>query len=152
MVSPPTLWCFANVMGSGKFLFRDPTVAECVLSITARRELAQRLNTPYALDRLVAAEGPDDPLPLKAIRARPNGDATVAQLEAIFGWVGGTMASHYTRRGDKRRLAAQAIEKLANARATSIPAPLHPAGSKRKKQMKPMLFGGAVERNRTSTG
>jgi hypothetical protein len=55
MVSPPTLWCFANVMGSGKFLFRDPTVAECVLSITARRELAQRLNTPYALDRLVAA-------------------------------------------------------------------------------------------------
>lgn len=65
-------------MGSGKFLFRDPTVAECVLSITARRELAQRLNTPYALDRLVAAEGPDDPLPLKAIRARPNGDATVA--------------------------------------------------------------------------
>ena len=97
-------------------------------------------------------EGPDDPLPLKAIRARPNGDATVAQLEAIFGWVGGTMASHYTRRGDKGRLAAQAIEKLANARATSIPAPLHPAGSKRKKQMKPMLFGGAVERNRTSTG
>ena len=82
---------------------------------------------------------------MKAIRARPNGDATVAQLEAIFGWVGGTMASHYTRRGDKRRLAAQAIEKLANARATSIPAPLHPAGSKRKKQMKPMLFGGAVE-------
>src|SRR4029079_16578981 len=26
-----------------------------------------------------------------------NAGATVAQLEAIFGWTGGTMASHYTR-------------------------------------------------------
>jgi integrase len=64
-----------------------------------------------------------------------NAGATVAQLEAIFGWVGGTMAAHYTRSADRRRLAAQAIEKLANAGGTSIPAPSYPvraAGGKSK--------------------
>jgi len=48
-----------------------------------------------------------------ATRAAHNG-ATVAELEAIFGWVGGRMASHYTRSADRVRLARGAIGKLAN--------------------------------------
>lgn len=42
-----------------------------------------------------------------------NAGATVAQLEAIFGWVGGQMASHYTRKADRKRLAQDAMHKLA---------------------------------------
>ena len=42
-----------------------------------------------------------------------NAGATVAQLEAIFGWEGGRMAAHYTRAADRRRLAGEAIGKLA---------------------------------------
>ena len=38
--------------------------------------------------------------------------ATVAQLEAIFGWSGGTMASLYTRSADRQRLAIEAMHKL----------------------------------------
>jgi integrase len=41
-----------------------------------------------------------------------NAGATVAQLEAIFGWSGGRMASLYTRAADRRRLAAEAMHKL----------------------------------------
>lgn len=47
-----------------------------------------------------------------ATRAANNG-ATVAQLEAIFGWQGGRMASHYTRAADREHLAKTAMEKLA---------------------------------------
>ena len=43
--------------------------------------------------------------------AAENG-ATVAELEAIFGWRGGGMASLYTRKADRVRLSKQAIEKL----------------------------------------
>jgi integrase len=43
-----------------------------------------------------------------------NAGATVAQLEAIFGWSGGRMASHYTRAADREHLAKEAIEKLRN--------------------------------------
>lgn len=46
-----------------------------------------------------------------ATRAAENG-ATVAELEAIFGWRGGGMASLYTRAADRRRLSRGAIEKL----------------------------------------
>lgn len=49
-----------------------------------------------------------------------NRGATVAQLEAIFGWEGGRMASLYTRSADRQRLAAEAIGKLSR---TSTPAP-----------------------------
>jgi hypothetical protein len=52
-----------------------------------------------------------------------NAGATVAQLEAIFGWQGGAMASLYTRAADRRRLAFEAMHKL-NAndeRSWSIP-------------------------------
>jgi integrase len=56
-----------------------------------------------------------------------NAGATVAQLEAIFGWQGGTMASLYTRAADRRRLALEAMHKLdANDQRTSMVAPLYP--------------------------
>jgi hypothetical protein len=35
-----------------------------------------------------------------------NNGATERQLEAVFGWTGGRVASHYTRAADRRRLAA----------------------------------------------
>lgn len=41
-----------------------------------------------------------------------NAGATVAELEALFGWQGGAMASLYTRSADRRRLAKGAIDKL----------------------------------------
>jgi integrase len=41
-----------------------------------------------------------------------NAGATVPQLEAIFGWNGGTMAALYTRAADRRRLAVEAMHKL----------------------------------------
>jgi integrase len=50
-----------------------------------------------------------------ATRAANKG-ATVAELEAIFGWSGGTMAALYTRAADRRRLAQGAMHKLANGR------------------------------------
>lgn len=56
-----------------------------------------------------------------ATRAANNG-ATVAALEAIFGWEGGQMAALYTRSADRRRLAAEHMEKLSKT-GTSIPAP-----------------------------
>ena len=42
-----------------------------------------------------------------------NAGATVAELEAIFGWHGGGMASLYIRTADRRRLSKGAISKLA---------------------------------------
>jgi integrase len=38
-----------------------------------------------------------------------NNGATVAQLEAIFGWEGGRMASLYTKSADRKKLAASGI-------------------------------------------
>src|SRR5262249_61534777 len=60
---------------------------------------------------------------IAATRAAENG-ATVAELEAIFGWQGGSMASLYTRAADRARLAKGAISKLARTESGhSIPAP-----------------------------
>lgn len=59
-----------------------------------------------------------------ATRAANNG-ATVAELEAIFGWSGGGMASLYTRSADRARLAKGAMSKLENNSETSTPAPLN---------------------------
>jgi integrase len=56
-----------------------------------------------------------------ATRAANNG-ATVATLEAIFGWEGGQMAALYTKAADRKRLAAEHMEKLSKT-GTSIPAP-----------------------------
>jgi integrase len=41
-----------------------------------------------------------------------NAGATVPQLEAIFGWHGGRMASLYTKAADRRRLSLEAMHKL----------------------------------------
>jgi len=58
-----------------------------------------------------------------ATRAANNG-ATVAELEAIFGWIGGRMASLYTRAADRARLAKGAMAKLDRTPGEqTIPAP-----------------------------
>lgn len=46
-----------------------------------------------------------------ATHAADNG-ATEAELEAIFGWKGGQMASHYTREANRKKLAKGAMSKL----------------------------------------
>lgn len=46
-----------------------------------------------------------------ATRAAEAG-ASVAEMEALFAWKGGTMASHYTQTADRKRLAKQAAEKV----------------------------------------
>jgi integrase len=51
---------------------------------------------------------------IAAARAADRG-ATEAQLDAIFGWTGGRMASLYTRSANRRRLAIEAMHKLANS-------------------------------------
>jgi hypothetical protein len=63
-----------------------------------------------------------------------NAGATVAQLEAIFGWQGGAMASLYTRAADRRRLAFEAMHKLnANDERTTSVAPLYQCGHQSEK-------------------
>lgn len=57
---------------------------------------------------------------IAATRAAENG-ATVAELEAIFGWHGGRMAALYTRDADRVRLAKASMHKLANDRLTTSP-------------------------------
>jgi integrase len=61
---------------------------------------------------------------IAATRAAEAG-ATVAQLNAIFGWKGTAMASLYTEAADRKRLALEAMVKVqgANETATSIPSP-----------------------------
>jgi hypothetical protein len=44
--------------------------------------------------------------------SQKNHGATVAELETIFGWNGGRMASLYTRAADRARLAKGAMAKL----------------------------------------
>lgn len=46
--------------------------------------------------------------------------ATVAELEAIFGWTGGAMASLYTKTVDRTRLAKQGMERLRNTDAPHL--------------------------------
>jgi integrase len=71
---------------------------------------------------------------IAATRAADNG-ATVAQLNAIFGWRGTAMASLYTEEADRKRLAVEAIKKLANEIETSMAAlrqEVRPAAEKEK--------------------
>ena len=73
---------------------------------------------------------------LGATRAADNG-ATEAQLEAIFGWRGGGMAALYTRAANRRKLAIEAMSKMARPEQTgdfysrTLPSG---AGKKPKKQ------------------
>lgn len=55
---------------------------------------------------------------IAATVAAENG-ATESELDAIFGWTGGRMASHYTRQANRAKLAAGAAGKL-----KSIPSPI----------------------------
>jgi hypothetical protein len=48
-----------------------------------------------------------------AATRQPRTVRRVAELEAIFTWTGGKMASLYARSADKRRLAKRAMRKLA---------------------------------------
>ena len=57
-----------------------------------------------------------------ATRAAENG-ATVAELNALFGWSGTSMASLYTQAADRKRLASKAISKLQNETETNSAAP-----------------------------
>lgn len=50
---------------------------------------------------------------LAASRAAEHG-LSVAELEAMFGWTGGTMASFYTKEADRKRLALSAAGKMGN--------------------------------------
>ncbi len=61
---------------------------------------------------------------IAATTAADNG-ATEFQLMAIFGWTDPKMAAHYVKTANRKRLAAQAMQKL-NAERTSIPAPFNP--------------------------
>jgi hypothetical protein len=81
-------------------------------------------------------------LKIAVTRAADSG-ATVAQLNAIFGWTGSAMASLYTQEADRRRLAIENMHKLSNENRTSIPAPCDPVRAAAK------LKSGAVERTRT---
>jgi hypothetical protein len=64
---------------------------------------------------------------MAAARSRPFAPrgATIAELNALFGWTGTAMASLYTEAADRKRLAMGAITKfvIANETATSIPSP-----------------------------
>jgi integrase len=70
-----------------------------------------------------------------ATRAAENG-ATVAELEAIFGWSGGGMASLYTRAADRARLAKGAMSKLAGRTPSEhfIPAPVEKVRDRTRKE------------------
>ena len=63
-----------------------------------------------------------------ARRGRQRKGASVAQLNAIFGWSGTAMASLYTQAADRKRLAVGAMAMIAgrNETATSIPSPSDP--------------------------
>ena len=66
-----------------------------------------------------------------ATRLADNG-ATESQLEAIFGWSGGQMASLYTRAANRRKGAQAAMGKLDEER-TSIPPPDEKVGAADRK-------------------
>jgi integrase len=60
---------------------------------------------------------------LAATRAADAG-ASIWQLNAMFGWTGTKMASHYTQAFERKRAAREGFKKLVmNETATSIPAP-----------------------------
>jgi integrase len=56
---------------------------------------------------------------IAATRCAENG-ATVPQMNAIFGWTGSRMAMHYIEAADRKRLAAEAMEKLNDKRTSNV--------------------------------
>ena len=65
---------------------------------------------------------------IAATTAAMNG-ATTEQLKAIFGWTSDAMAALYVKSANRRRLAIEAMDKL----ATSIPAPSHQVRARERK-------------------
>lgn len=59
---------------------------------------------------------------LAASRAAEYG-LSVAELEAMFGWTGGTMASFYTKEADRKRLALSAAGKMRNTNHRTMSGP-----------------------------
>jgi hypothetical protein len=76
---------------------------------------------PLAIYSVMPAVRPVSPA-LRTVSARlrlppqRNNGATVAQLDALFGWTGGAMASLYTRSANRRRLSLDAASKWGPAR------------------------------------
>lgn len=56
---------------------------------------------------------------LAATRAAEKG-LTVSELEAMFGWEGGAMASRYTKAADRKRLARSAADKIMNGESPHL--------------------------------
>lgn len=69
---------------------------------------------------------------LAATKAAEAG-LSVAEIEALFGWEGGRMASHYTKTANRRSLAIQAAGKIANAKSLTLK---QGAGAGAKKRVK----------------
>lgn len=61
-----------------------------------------------------------------ASRAAEAG-ATVAELESLFGWSGGQMASLYTRAANRKKMAEAASQKVANTLENPAPSDKNPA-------------------------
>ena len=59
---------------------------------------------------------------IAAIRCAEN-EATVPQMNAIFGWSDAKMAMHYIEAANRKKMAADAMHKLMNENRTSIVAP-----------------------------
>jgi integrase len=113
---------FSKRLERGRFIWPSP--ADGVVTISSAQ-------LGYLLNR--SAHGCRK---IGATRAAEAG-ASVAQLNAIFGWSGTAMASLYTQAADRKLLAREAIEKLTgrNETATSIPSPgqeVRAAGEKSK--------------------
>jgi integrase len=56
---------------------------------------------------------------IAAIRCAENG-ASVPQMNAIFGWTGAKMALHYIEAADRKKMAAEAMEKLNRDRTSNV--------------------------------
>jgi integrase len=87
-----------------------------------RRPLSKEGFANWFREACRTAKVPGSPHGLRkaaATRAADNG-ATEAELEAIFGWRGGHMASLYTRAANRAKLARQAASKLMTERDMNI--------------------------------
>jgi integrase len=70
---------------------------------------------------------------LAATRAADAG-ANIWQLNAMFGWTGTKMASHYTQSADRKRAAREGFKMLMNDERTSIPSPSEKVRAREPKQ------------------
>jgi hypothetical protein len=88
----PAYWSLSKHSTSPPLRFRSDFAAACCA--------AGVMGSPHGVRKIAATRQP------RTVRR-------VAELEAIFTWTGGKMASLYARSADKRRLAKRAMRKLA---------------------------------------